>query len=115
MDRRGRHGLAKHEHYLRFCEELVDAAARFKPQYLHFPTATGTAGWKTDRGRIYILYGPPDEIDDHSTGDTKAAVPFIDWTYRYLDGVGANVTMDFVDTAGTSDFRMTRDPHPPTQ
>jgi hypothetical protein len=40
MDRRGRHGLTKHEHYLRFCEELVDAAARFKPQYLHFPTAT---------------------------------------------------------------------------
>ena len=33
---------------------------------LHFPTATGKAGWKTDRGRIYIRFGPPDEIDDHS-------------------------------------------------
>jgi GWxTD domain-containing protein len=82
---------------------------------LHFPTATGTSGWKTDRGRIYILYGPPDEIDDHSTGETKAAVPFIDWTYRYLDGVGSNVKMEFVDPTGTNDFRMTRDPHPPTQ
>ncbi len=82
---------------------------------LHFPTATGTAGWKTDRGRIYILYGPPDEIDDHSTSDHLAPgqTPFIDWTYRYLDGVGTNVTMEFVDTTGTSDFRMTRDPHPP--
>ena len=77
---------------------------------LHFPTAKGTAGWKTDRGRIYILYGPPDEIDDHSTGDTAAAVPFIDWTYRYLDGIGSNVKMEFVDPTGTHDFRMTSDP-----
>ncbi len=84
---------------------------------LRFPTATGTAGWKTDRGRIYILYGPPDEIDEHSSSDHLAPgqVPFMDWTYRYLEGVGANVTMEFVDPTGTSDFRMTRDPHPPSQ
>jgi GWxTD domain-containing protein len=82
---------------------------------LRFPTATGTAGWRTDLGRIYILYGPPDEIDDHSTGDTKAAVPFIDWTYRYLESIGSNVKMEFVDPTGTHDFQMTRDPHPPTQ
>jgi GWxTD domain-containing protein len=82
---------------------------------LHFPTAKGNAGWKTDRGRIYIVYGPPDEIDDHSTGDTAAAMPFMDWTYRYLEGVGSNVTMEFVDPTGTHDFSMTRDPHPPAK
>jgi GWxTD domain-containing protein len=81
---------------------------------LHFPTATAKAGWKTDRGRIYIVYGPPDEIDDHSTGDAAAATPYIDWTYRYLDGVGTNVKMEFVDPAGTHDFHMTSDPNEKT-
>jgi GWxTD domain-containing protein len=87
---------------------------------LRFPTATGTAGWRTDRGRIYIVYGPPDEIDDHSSpgeynrpGDHwPHTFPYIDWTYRYLDGVGSNVTMEFFDPAGTHEFRMTSDPSP---
>jgi len=79
---------------------------------LHFPTATGKAGWKTDRGRIYIRFGPPDEIDDHSTGDTRAPIPYIDWTYRWIEDVGTNVKMEFADPGGTHDFQMTRDPHP---
>lgn len=87
---------------------------------LRFPTATGTAGWRTDRGRIYILYGPPDEIDDHSSpgaynhpGDRAPhTFPYIDWTYRYIDGVGNNVSMEFFDPAGTHEFRMTTDPSP---
>jgi GWxTD domain-containing protein len=83
---------------------------------LRFPTATGKAGWKTDRGRIYILYGPPDEIDEHSTSDVlgPGQVPFIDWTYRFIDGVGSNVKMEFVDPSGTHEFKMTTDPNPPT-
>ena len=35
------------------------------------PTSTSPPripGWKTDRGRIYITYGPPDEIDSHPSG-----------------------------------------------
>jgi GWxTD domain-containing protein len=82
---------------------------------LRFPTATGKAGWRTDLGRIYILYGPPDEIDEHSTSDTlrPGQVPFIDWTYRFINGVGTNVKIEFVDPAGTHDFKMTSDPHPP--
>ena len=83
---------------------------------LHFPTATGKAGWRTDRGRIYIRFGPPDEIDDHSTGPAAAAVPFIDWTYRWIESPeinGTNVKIEFVDPTGTHDFRMTSDPHPP--
>ncbi len=43
-------------------------------------------GWKTDRGRIYITYGPPDEIEDHGSGSTAAA-PFQQWRYRYIEGV----------------------------
>ena len=85
----------------------------------HFPS--GIPGWKTDRGRIYIVYGPPDEIDDHSSGGTydrpieegggtTSTFPFVDWTYRYIEGVGTNVKIEFVDTTMSGEFRMTMDP-----
>jgi GWxTD domain-containing protein len=82
---------------------------------LRFPTAQGKAGWKTDLGRIYIVYGPPDEIDDHSDLHAPSEVPFIDWTYRYIEGVGTNVEMEFVDPTGSHDYQMTSDPHPPAK
>jgi GWxTD domain-containing protein len=34
----------------------------------HF--ASGIPGWKTDRGRIYIRFGPPDDIEAHPSGGT---------------------------------------------
>jgi GWxTD domain-containing protein len=85
----------------------------------HF--ASGIPGWKTDRGRIYIVYGPPDEIDDHSSGGTydrpieegggtTSTFPFVDWTYRYIEGVGSNIKIEFVDTTMSGEFRMTMDP-----
>jgi GWxTD domain-containing protein len=98
----------KEEHYRR----IAYANERF---------ASGIPGWKTDRGRIYIVYGPPDEIDDHSSGGTydrpieegggtTSTFPFIDWTYRYIEGVGSNVKIEFVDPTLTGEFRMTMDP-----
>lgn len=30
--------------------------------------AAHAPGWKSDRGRIYITYGPPDEIESHPSG-----------------------------------------------
>jgi GWxTD domain-containing protein len=74
----------------------------------HF-AAAGIAGWKTDRGRIYIIYGPPDEIDAHPAGGAVTH-PFQQWRYRRIDGIGANVIIEFVDPTGTGDYRMTRDP-----
>jgi GWxTD domain-containing protein len=98
----------KEEHYRR----IAYANDRF---------ASGIPGWKTDRGRIYIIYGPPDEIDDHSSGGsydrpieegggTTSAFPFVDWTYRYIEGVGSNIKIEFVDTTMSGEFRMTMDP-----
>jgi len=85
----------------------------------HF--ASGIPGWKTDRGRMYIMYGPPDEIDDHSSGGTydrpieegggtTSTFPFIDWTYRYIEGVGQNIKIEFVDPSMSGEFRMSLDP-----
>ena len=44
------------------------------------------SGWQTDRGRIYIIYGPPDEIEVHPPDKER-------WLYR--DGVFANIVLDF--------------------
>jgi GWxTD domain-containing protein len=78
-------------------------------------------GWKTDRGRIYITYGPPDEIEDHSSGGaytkpaaegggTTTTFPFQQWRYRYVEGIGNNIVIEFVDPTMTGEFRMTMDP-----
>ena len=84
----------------------------------HFPA--GVPGWKTDRGRIYIMYGPPDEIESHPSGGTyerpmdegggeTSTYPFEDWRYRYLEGVGQEVIIEFVDTCMCGEYHMTID------
>lgn len=85
----------------------------------HF--ASGIAGWRTDRGRIYIMYGKPDTLESHTQGedyqrpldqgggDTKTYA-FEDWTYHYIEGIGENVELEFVDPTGTGEFRLTTDP-----
>jgi len=85
----------------------------------HF--ASGIPGWKADRGRIYIVYGPPDEIDSHPSGGTydrpieegggtTSTFPFEDWTYRYIDGIGNNIKIEFVDTTMSGEYHMTMNP-----
>ena len=84
----------------------------------HF--AAGIPGWKTDRGRIYIMYGPPDENDSHPSGGTyerpmeegggeTSTFPFEDWRYRYIEGIGQEVIIEFVDTCMCGDYHMTLD------
>jgi GWxTD domain-containing protein len=72
-------------------------------------------GWKTDRGRIYIIYGPPDEIETHPAGGTLeghyVSYPFEQWLYHHIANIGDNVFMDFVDPDSKGTYRMTSDPH----
>ena len=83
--------------------------------------ASGIPGWKTDRGRIYIMYGPPDELDDHDAGGSyirppeegggeTSTYPFEQWRYRYIDGIGTNIILEFVDPTMTGEFHLTMDP-----
>lgn len=75
-------------------------------------------GWKTDRGRLYIQYGPPDEIESHPSGMPATAgsqptdIPTEQWLYRHIEGVGDRVIVEFRDPAKTGDYRMTEDPDP---
>ncbi len=77
----------------------------------HFAPATGLAGWKTDRGRVYIVYGPPDEIESHPQGGGAHAFPYEQWRYRFISGVGYNIVVEFDDPANNGEFRMTSDPN----
>lgn len=82
----------------------------------HF--AAGKPGWKTDRGHIYIAWGPPDSIDAHPAGGQynrpmqegggqTQTFPYEIWNYRHLDGVGESVDVEFVDTCMCGDYHMT--------
>lgn len=77
----------------------------------HFGSQSSIPGWKTDRGRIYITFGPPDEIDAHHSPATASESPFEDWRYLFLDGIGSDVIIRFVDTGNNGEYHMTRDPN----
>ncbi len=98
----------KEEHYRR----IAYANERF---------ASGIPGWKTDRGRIYITFGPPDEIESHPSGGsyerpieegggTTSVFPFEKWRYRYIEDIGSDIIIEFVDPTMTGEYRMTMDP-----
>lgn len=82
---------------------------------------SGKPGWKTDRGRIYIVHGKPAEVEKHPTGGSyqrsihegggiTKTVPFEVWRYRHIEGIGANVILEFVDPSGSGEYRLTYNP-----
>jgi len=98
----------KEEHYRRIA-------------YANEHYASGIPGWKTDRGKIYIMWGAPDEVDSHPTGGnwdrpmdqgggSTTTYPYEDWRYRYLEGMGENVELEFVDPTSTGEYHLTMDP-----
>src|ERR1700734_3063467 len=98
----------KEEHYRRIA-------------YTNEHYASGIPGWKTDRGRIYIMWGPPDEVQSNPSGGSyerpasegggeTSTYPFEDWRYRYLEGIGENVELEFVDPTMTGEYKLTTDP-----
>jgi GWxTD domain-containing protein len=98
----------KEEHYRRIA-------------YANEHYASGIPGWKTDRGRMYIMWGPADEVESHPTGGTydrpmeegggsTTTYPWETWRWRYLEGIGENIILEFVDPSGSGEYRMTMDP-----
>lgn len=67
------------------------------------------AGWGTDRGKIYIMYGPPDEIEAHPSGRAGSS-PFELWFYKDLEEIGKRVMVEFVDAYRNGEYRQTTDP-----
>jgi len=98
----------KEEHYRRIA-------------YANEHYASGIPGWKSDRGRTYIMWGPADEVDSHPTGGTydrpmeegggsTTTYAWEKWRYRYLEGIGENVEIEFVDPSGSGEYHLTMDP-----
>src|SRR3989441_7286490 len=99
-----------------FREEYYERIAYANEHY-----ASGIPGWKTDRGRIYITWGKPDETESHPSGGTytresyegggsTSTYPFERWFYRYLPGVGSGIEIEFVDPTGSGEYRIARNP-----
>jgi len=89
-------------------------------QYANDHFAAGKPGWKTDRGHVYISFGKPDDIESHPSGGmyqrpqdegggSTSTFPFEIWHYRYIEGIGENVNLEFVDTCQCGDFHFTID------
>ena len=93
----------REEHYRR----IAYANDRFR---------SGIEGWATDRGRIYVTFGPPDNIDDHpggyyarrpeEGGGMTSTYAFQRWFYRFIPGIGPGVEIEFVDPTNTGEYRI---------
>jgi GWxTD domain-containing protein len=68
--------------------------------YANQKFASKIEGWKTDRGRVYIIYGPPDELEMHPDRTS--------WLYRSIPGIGERVIIEFKLVGG--EYVWTRDP-----
>ena len=89
-------------------------------EYANDHYAAGIPGWKSDRGRIYIVYGPPDEVESHPSGGQyerpieegggqTSTYPFEKWRYRHIDNIGEQVEIEFVDDCMCGAYEMTVD------
>jgi GWxTD domain-containing protein len=98
----------KEEHYRR----IAYANERF---------SSGIPGWRTDRGRMYIMWGPADQVESHTQGELynrpmtegggqTTTYAYETWTYHYMEGIGQNISIEFVDPTGTGEFHITNDP-----
>jgi GWxTD domain-containing protein len=107
-DPRSADNVFKEEHYRRIA-------------YANEHYTSGVQGWRTDRGRIYIMYGKPDELESHPTGGayarpysegggTTSTYPFEKWWYRHIEGVGDDIEIEFVDKSSTGEYRMAMTP-----
>ena len=94
----------KEEHYRR----IAYANERFP---------SGLPGWKTDRGRTYIIHGPPTQVTSragggfyarpmHEGGGVTSTYPFEVWRYRHIEGIGGEVELEFVDASLTGEYRL---------
>jgi GWxTD domain-containing protein len=93
----------KEEHYRR----IAYANERF---------ASALSGWKTDRGRVYIIHGEPTEVSEsfggpyerpmYEGGGTTNTFPYQTWRYRNIDGMGNDIELEFVDKTLTGDYRL---------
>jgi GWxTD domain-containing protein len=91
-------------------------------QYANEKFSSGIPGWKTDRGRIYVKFGKPDQVEAHPSGGSyqrpsyegggnTSTYPFETWWYRYIEGIGSDIEIEFVDPSGSGEYRIAQSPN----
>ena len=84
--------------------------------------SSGRPGWMSDRGRIYVIHGPPTSIDQNRMGGTyqrtleegggtTSVIAFEKWYYRYIEGIGNAVEFEFIDPTYTGEYRLAMHPY----
>lgn len=58
-------------------------------------------GWRSDRGRVYITYGPPSDEENYPS--SLQELPWIQWNYDKVEG---GVFFIFVDESGYGNYRL---------
>lgn len=80
----------------------------------HF-TSPVRDGLRTDRGKVYIIFGAADEIEDHAGGvassagyerSTWSTKPYYAWKYYNAGPAGRRMLFLFVDGAGDGEFSI---------
>ena len=99
-------------------EDKIEHYRRIVYANEHF--TAGIAGWKSDRGMVYIKFGPADRFESRPAGGTyhreraegggvTAVFPFERWEYRHIEGIGDDVVLEFVDDKGGGLYELTWD------
>lgn len=89
--------------------------------YANEKFSVGMPGWMSDRGRIYIIHGPPVQIEAHPTGGQyqrplregggwTQAYPWERWRYHFIEGVGQDIELEFVDRSLTGQYKLALNP-----
>ncbi len=103
--------------------DLTTSANEYKEEhyrriaYSNDRFTSGLPGWMMDRGRVYIVNGPPDGVESnptgglysrpvHEGGGSTSTYPFEVWRYRYLEGIGTDVEVEFVDPTRSGEYRL---------
>ena len=104
---------ALYEYWTARDEDRTTPENETKKEYFRRVTVANTQyktgfreGWKTDRGRVYILYGQPDDVERHANElDMK---PYEIWSYNSIQG---GVIFVFGDRTGFSDYILLHSTH----
>lgn len=83
----------RNNNYLSYTKRVNDSNAKF--------SALGKDGWRTDRGRVFILYDEPSEIERHPN-ETDLR-PYEIWKYESIEG---GVVFVFGDLTGFNDYQL---------
>lgn len=92
----------ENEFRLEYCKRIQEAE-KFQ---------SGVPGWKTDRGRVCVLFGKPSNVQKgRNDFEDLKSILFEKWTYDLIDGFAGDIQMTFIDPTESNEYRFTSADH----